>query len=49
MAWRAFEAVYEQDRDPRVAAKELGISRNAVYIYGCRILAMMREEANRIL
>lgn len=49
MAWRAFEAVYENDRDPREAALDLGISRNAVYIYGCRILATMREEAARFL
>lgn len=49
MAWMAFEAVYENDRDPREAASELGISRNAVYIYGCRILATMREEASRLL
>lgn len=47
--WRAFESVYEMGIDTRKTAEAMGISANAVYIYGCRILAIMREEGERIL
>ena len=47
--WRAFESVYEMGIDTRETAEAMGISANAVYIYGCRILASMREEGERIL
>lgn len=49
MGWRAFQAVYENGQDPRDAAKDLGISRNSVYIYGCRIFALLQDEVRRLL
>lgn len=49
MGWMAFEAVYEKGQDAREASKDLGISRNSVYIYGCRIFAVLQEEARRLL
>ena len=48
-AWRAYEEVYEKGMDTQEAARLLGTSPNAIYIHGCRILAMLREEAARLL
>ena len=49
IGWKVFEAVYENGQDPREAAESLGISRNVVYIYGCRIFSRLQEEARRLM
>lgn len=40
--WEVFRRVYENHEDPSEVARELGITRNVVHIYGCRIIARLK-------
>jgi RNA polymerase sigma-70 factor (ECF subfamily) len=41
--WRAFELVFFEGRDPEVVGRELGMSRNSVYIARSRVSKKVRE------
>lgn len=42
LGWEVFRRVYENHEDPSEVARELGITRNVVHIYGCRIIARLK-------
>jgi len=45
--WRAFEETTLRERPVDVVAAELGMSRNALTVAKCRVIAAIREIANR--
>lgn len=47
--WEIFRRVYENREDPDTVARSLGISRNAIHIYGCRIINRLKTAVRDLM
>lgn len=47
--WEIFRRVYIQNLKVEDVAAELGVSRNVVYVYGCRIMRRVKEVVNELI
>ena len=47
--WEIFRRVYENHEDPLEVARDLGITRNVVHIYGCRIITRLKAVISEFI